>query len=78
MVATKKFIRIKAVLEKVGLSRASIYARLDPRSRSYDSTFPRPIKLGESSRSGVAWLEDEVDSWITSLASRRATENPYL
>lgn len=38
----------------VGLSRSSIYARIQA------GTFPSPIKMGHSS----GWIETEIQEWI--------------
>lgn len=48
----KKLMRLQAVKETTGLSRSSIYA---------DSSFPKPVKIGERA---VAWVEDEVLNWV--------------
>jgi prophage regulatory protein len=53
-------LRISAVVEKAGISRALVY-RLQAAGR-----FPRAIKL---SAKRVGWLEEEVDAWI---AERRS------
>lgn len=65
-----KILRIKRLKEKTGLSGSSVYNKLNPRSKYFDETFPKPIRLGASS---VGWLESEVDGWITSRADSRAT-----
>lgn len=57
-------LRIKQVQARIGLSRSSIYARLDPKSDKYDPTFPKPIPLGNSTRPPVGWVEEEVDNWL--------------
>ncbi|MCW3480024.1 AlpA family phage regulatory protein [Neisseriaceae bacterium JH1-16] len=64
-------IRRKQVEARTGLSRSAIYARIDPKSKYYDPTFPKPISLGTGA---VGWLEHEVSSWISACieASRRA------
>ena len=41
-----------------GLSRASIYARMDK------GEFPRPMRLGPRS---VAWRDSDVQEWIAGL-----------
>lgn len=60
---TLKILRRKQVEQRLGLSRATIYARMNPRSRpgEYDPTFPKPIALG---RKAVGWVESEIDAWI--------------
>lgn len=55
-------------LEKLtGLSRSSIYDRLDHKSKRYDPTFPKPVKLGYATR----WRLTEIQGWIESKASIR-------
>jgi prophage regulatory protein len=48
-----RFLRLKQVIEKTGLSRPQIY-RL--------GEFPRQVALSEHGRS-VAWAEDEIVHW---------------
>lgn len=67
----KKVLRIKRLKEKLPMSSASIYNKLNPRSKYYDETFPRPIRLGMGS---VGWLEAEVDDWIATLAQSRSAD----
>ncbi|MBY5938092.1 AlpA family phage regulatory protein [Marinobacter nauticus] len=56
-----RFIRLKAVIEKTGLSRASIYNRLKKSSKYYDAAFPKQIRIGGGA---VAWIEDEIEVWM--------------
>jgi prophage regulatory protein len=65
---TSKVLRILGVIEKIGMSRSTIYNKLTPTSKSFDETFPKPIRLGASS---VGWLESEIDSWIAARAQAR-------
>ena len=67
----KKVLRIKRLKEKLPMSSASIYNKLNPRSKYYDETFPRPIRLGMGS---VGWLEAEVDDWIATRAQSRSAD----
>ena len=55
-----KLLRVRAVLEKTGMSKTSLY-------RQINIDFPRPIQLTENT---TAWRESEVDEWIE---SREAT-----
>ncbi|MCZ0936605.1 MAG: AlpA family transcriptional regulator [Gemmatimonadetes bacterium] len=50
-----RFLRLPEVLDRTGLSRSTIYVRLD------QGRFPRPVSLGARA---VGWLESEVDEWI--------------
>lgn len=58
-----KVLRIKPVKAKTGLCRATIYNKLDPRSKYYDPHFPKRIRLGAAA---VGWIEAEIDAWIAS------------
>ncbi len=53
--APVRFLRLPEVLSRTGLSRSTIYVRLD------QGRFPRPVSLGARA---VGWLESEVDEWI--------------
>jgi prophage regulatory protein len=48
--------RLPAVLQRVGLSRSTIYARIK------EGRFPRPIQIG--SAHVVGFLSSEVDAYI--------------
>lgn len=54
-------LRLPAVIAATGLSRSTIYARID------EGTFPRQISLG---RRAVGWLESEIDAWIVEQTER--------
>ena len=58
-----RLLRRKQVEQAIGLSRSTIYARLDPNSRHYDPDFPKPIRIGATS---IAWVESEVQDYISS------------
>lgn len=66
-----RILRRNELASRVGLSRTSIYDRLNPASRLFDPTFPRPLKLGKGPNPSVGWLESEVDAWIIAQAARR-------
>ncbi|MCZ0814001.1 AlpA family phage regulatory protein [Roseovarius sp. EGI FJ00037] len=52
-----------------GLSRSSIYAKLDPSSPYYDASFPKPIKLGKRA---VGWREADISAWLESRTTGAA------
>ena len=54
-------LRMRHLREKLGISRSTIYEKLNPKSPRYDPSFPKPIKLGATA---VGWIESEVDLWI--------------
>ena len=49
-------LRRKQVEKRTGLSRSTIYLRIQ------EGTFPRPIKLGGAR--AVGWLENEINAWL--------------
>jgi prophage regulatory protein len=62
--AQARILRRKAVEERTGLPRSSIYAGMA------NGTFPPSISLSAKS---VGWLEPEIDAWI---AARVAASRP--
>ncbi|MFG8563384.1 helix-turn-helix transcriptional regulator [Pseudomonas paraeruginosa] len=56
-----RVLRIKQVQDRLGLGRSTIYDRLNPNSPRFDSSFPKPFRLGGTS---VGWLEADVVEWI--------------
>ncbi|WP_417276608.1 helix-turn-helix transcriptional regulator [Castellaniella sp.] len=61
-------LRRQEVEEILNLSRASIYARLNPKDKGYDPAFPVPIKVGANA---VRWSMPEIDAYIASLPRSR-------
>lgn len=58
-----RLIRLKQVLDKVGLEKSAIYERIGR------GEFPKQISLGGRS---VAWLESDIDAWILERMNRAA------
>jgi prophage regulatory protein len=58
-----KIIRLKQVVELIGLSRSTVYDILDAKSPRHDPTFPKKIHLTACS---VGWIEGEVNAWLES------------
>ena len=50
-------LRTKAVLERTGLCRSSLYAQIKI------GTFPSPVKIGKRA---VAWHISDIANWIKS------------
>ncbi|MFM2044713.1 MAG: hypothetical protein RLY86_3289 [Pseudomonadota bacterium] len=57
-----RFLRIKAVQDRTGLSKATIY-RL-----TREGSFPRPARLGPKVS---AWVESEIDAWAAARVRAR-------
>jgi len=66
-----KVLRRREVETRTGLSRSSIYTKLDPKSRYHDPTFPRPISLGIRS---IGWIDSAIDQWIAKRSDLSKTE----
>ncbi|SFU19099.1 transcriptional regulator, AlpA family [Kosakonia arachidis] len=58
---TVKILRIREVVNKLGIARSTIYDWINPKSPRYDATFPKQRRLGMQS---VGWLESELDEWL--------------
>lgn len=53
--------------ELTGLSRSTIYDRMNSKSKRYDPDFPKPVKFGHLTR----WRLSEVQAWIQSKIEAR-------
>lgn len=58
-----RILRMAELTTLLGISRSSVYEKLNPKSRYYDADFPKPIRLGAAS---VGWRSTSVDEWIAS------------
>ena len=61
-VNSRRILRLKQVMEKVGLGRSSIYLMMK------ENRFPQSIKLGLGS---CGWSEAELDEWLNEKANAR-------
>jgi prophage regulatory protein len=57
-----KALKIKDVVEKVSLGQSTVYKMVAA------GTFPKPFQIAPNR---VAWVESEIDDWLSKLASRR-------
>ncbi|MXO65364.1 helix-turn-helix transcriptional regulator [Altericroceibacterium endophyticum] len=55
MSKTDRIIRLKTVLDRTGLSRSTLYRKID------EGSFPRQIPI---SARGTGWRESAVERWI--------------
>jgi prophage regulatory protein len=64
-------VRRRDLEARLGLSRSTIYDKINAKSPRYDPTFPKPIRLGGSA---VGWLVHEVNEWLAGQieASRKS------
>jgi prophage regulatory protein len=56
---SKKLLRLQQVIEKVALSKSTIYRGMG------DGSFPRPLRLGSRM---VRWLSDDIDNYLSHLS----------
>lgn len=56
-----RLVRLPEVLHRTGLSRSTVYRRLD------QGAFPKPYPLGGKI---IAWAESEIDQWILDRLDR--------
>lgn len=76
-----KFIPRKRLQALTGLSRSSTYNRTNPRSESFDPTFPRPVNLSAvaGGRGHIGFVEAEVYEWMEArVHASRAAANDDL
>lgn len=60
----ENLLRLNQVRARTGLSRSTIYAYV------HDKKFPRPVSISQRC---VAWMESEIDAWISErISARRA------
>lgn len=71
MNVTNKVIRVKQLVELLGVGRSTLYDWMDVRSPRHDPSFPKRIRLG---RASVGWLLEEVVAWISQRANERVGE----
>ncbi|MEA1988515.1 MAG: AlpA family phage regulatory protein [Pseudomonadota bacterium] len=60
----RTLLNIRQLTERLSLSKSAIYRRLDSKDKLHDPSFPKPIKMGETTS---RWIESEVDDWIENL-----------
>lgn len=66
-----KILRCHEMTNRIGVSRSTIYDWMKPESPRFDSSFPKPVKLGKSS---VGWIESDLNRWLE-LRIQKSLEN---
>ena len=59
-------IRLPKLIQILGISRSTVYLKINTRSKYYDQNFPRPIKLGEKA---VGWMLNDVFEYLERIKS---------
>lgn len=67
-------LRLKQTQIKIGLSRSTLYAKLNPSAEnpSFDPSFPKPVSIGPRS---IGFIESEIDAWIIARAEARQNQS---
>lgn len=68
-------LRLKQVIERTGLSRSTIYGKLDSKSTQYDPHFPTQVPLGNGA---VRWVDAEVNAWLEQCVNSSRSNSPDL
>ena len=68
---TDRIVRLKELTQLTGLSRSTIYEKLNHNSPRFDSTFPKAVPLGPRA---VGWLSTEILLWIESRKTSSQVE----
>ena len=65
--------RLKDVIRITGLSRSTIYGRINKTSSQFDPTFPRPFPLygGEQLRGAKGWRVHEINAWLDAQSTKQ-------
>jgi prophage regulatory protein len=66
--AAHRVLRLKEVCERCGISRSSVYVKLNTEHAGHDPSFPRPISLG---RRSIGFVESEINAWLLQQFDRR-------
>lgn len=61
LISDFKIVRRKELEQLSGLSRSTIYDKMNPKSSRYDKDFPKPVKL---SLNAVGWFEQDIHRWL--------------
>lgn len=65
--------RLKDVIRITGLSRSTIYGRINKASSQYDPTFPKPFPLygGTQLRGAKGWRLHDIDAWLNAQSAKQ-------
>ncbi|EBP3339426.1 AlpA family phage regulatory protein [Salmonella enterica subsp. enterica] len=60
----KSIIRLPKLIKLLSVSRSTVYLRLNPNSKYYDASFPKPVRLGVKA---MGWVLSDVNAYIEHL-----------
>jgi prophage regulatory protein len=67
MTVSHRILRLKAVLDRTGLSRSTLYRKIS------ESTFPKQIQI---SKRCAGWREAAIEQWLVNPMSYSASQSP--
>lgn len=66
-----RIFNLKAVIEITALSRSTIYEMLNQKSKYYDPSFPKPVRLTEVR---IGWVSQEIYDWLETKIAQRSED----
>jgi prophage regulatory protein len=65
------FVKMKELLDLVGMSRSALYERITKGGPRYDPTFPQPIRAMSASgkQTMLRWSRKEVEQWLSKMGA---------
>jgi len=64
----ERILRLKAVLDRTGLSRSTLYRKIS------QGSFPKQIAIADRC---AGWRESAIEAWLTNPMTYRAADNPH-
>ena len=61
-----RILRLRAVLERTGLSRSTLYRKIER------GTFPRQVRISERC---IGWRESELERWLRNPISKSRADS---
>ncbi len=68
----KSLLRLPDVCNMTGMSKSTVWNKLNPKSKYFDKDFPKQIKI---SGNIVAWSAEEVQAWIDAKRQQQRQGN---
>ncbi|MEN3374570.1 AlpA family phage regulatory protein [Dechloromonas sp. ZS-1] len=66
-----RIVRIRELEYLIGRKRSTIYLLMNRKSRYFDPSFPKRIRLSSSMNGGIGWFEHEIIGWLHGKAAER-------
>ena len=65
------FVKMRELLDLVGMSRSALYQRITEGSPRYDPNFPQPIRAmsGSVKQPMLRWSRKEVEDWLFQMGA---------